>query len=213
MRIQSFEFNLFGELTYLIWDPTTNDAAVIDPGMSTIEECNIFANFVSSANLNLKYLLYTHLHIDHTLGNDFIVDTYNIKPWANENDSALGASRTQQAQMFRLKTWNLTPLEIANKLTDSQSLMIGNEPIYCLHIPGHSPGSMAFYAPESNFVVVGDALFKSSIGRTDLPGGNHSTLINSIKTKLYALPDNTIVFPGHGAPTTIGTEKATNPFT
>ncbi len=212
MKIHAFEFNLFGELTYLIWDPESGEAAVIDPGMSSMAEQQTFDDFVSRNGLKLKYLLYTHLHIDHTLGHEHITATYGLESHASEGDAPLGRARAEQARMFRLRIPEPKELHIDRPLTDGNRLYLGKETIEVISVPGHSQGSVAYYCPQSDFVVTGDALFKGSIGRTDLPGGNYGQLIKSIQDRLLTLPEKTTVYPGHGPSTTIGAELRFNPF-
>lgn len=212
MKLQAFEFNLFGEKTYVAWDPVSNEGAVVDPGMSTREEQREFTGYIERNGIRLRYLLYTHLHIDHTFGHEFIKETYGLDTMAHPADSQLGESRAEQAMMFRLRIPTPGALAIDEPLSDGRVLPLGNETLHVICVPGHSPGSVAYYCPESAFVLTGDALFNSSIGRTDLPGGNHTQLIASIRHRLLTLPQDTEVYPGHGEPTTIGDEIRHNPF-
>lgn len=212
MKIQAFQFNMFGVNTYLVWDETSREAAIIDPGMMSSKDNDEIARFISANSLSLKYLLNTHLHIDHTLGNDFIENEYKVVTSANDADTFLGQRRREQAQMFGLPISDISPLTGTHNLKDNDRLYLGEQYIQVIAVPGHSPGSVAFYCPESQFVVTGDALFQGSIGRTDLPGGNHRQLIDSITTRLLKLPDNTQVYPGHGPKTTIGYERMANPY-
>lgn len=212
MNIKSFEFNLFGELTYVVWDNVTHQGAVIDPGMSNESENKRLTAFIESNRINLKYLLYTHLHIDHTFGHEYIKETYGLKAMAHEFDAPLGQARRSQSEMFRLRMPSPEPLTIDVPLTDNQELAIGNEILKVICVPGHSLGSVAYYCPTSHFVITGDALFQGSIGRTDLPGGNHAQLISSIQHRLLTLPPETEVYPGHGPATTIEREMRYNPF-
>lgn len=212
MNIQPFEFNLFGEQTYVVWDTATRHGAVIDPGMSDKTEQSRFDSFISRKNISLRYLLYTHLHVDHTFGHEYIKTAYGLKAMAHNADAPLGMARAAQAQMFRLRIPTPEALIIDDPLTDNRILQLGDESLHVICVPGHSPGSVAFYCPESAFVITGDALFHSSIGRTDLPGGNQSQLIDSIRRRLLTLPPETTVYPGHGAPTTIGHEQNYNMF-
>lgn len=212
MNIHKFEFNLFGELTYIIWDDETKEGAVIDPGMSNDAENRQLSAFISSNGIKLKYLLYTHLHVDHTFGHEFIKETYAVKAMAHDADAPLGQAREAQARMFHLHMPVQQPLGIDIPLTDNQKLKLGQEKIIVISVPGHSLGSVAFYCPDSHFVITGDALFQGSIGRTDLPGGNHAQLIKSIRERLLTLPAKTEVYPGHGPSTTIGNEMRYNPY-
>lgn len=212
MKLQPFQFNAFGELTYLVWDETTLEGAIVDPGMSTKREQQLLDSFIDEHEITLKYLLYTHLHIDHTLGHDHIVEAYRLESRAGSADAPLGHGRAQQAEMFRLTIPTPSELKIDIPIKDGDILPLGKETLQVISVPGHSPGSVAYYCKESGFVLTGDALFNGSIGRTDLPGGNHRLLIESIRTQLLTLPTKTIVFPGHGPSTTIEKERLTNPY-
>lgn len=212
MKIARFEFNLFGVNTYIVWDETTLQAAVIDPGMQSDAEALQFDEFIKAHNLNLVHLINTHLHIDHTLGNDHIINTYNLATAAHQGDATLGLARAEQARMFHLPIPAPTPLSIALQLHDNDTVSIGSGSLKVIEVPGHSQGSIALYDAADGFVITGDALFNGSIGRTDLPGGDYATLIKAIQTKLLTLPDATVVYPGHGPATTIGEEKRQNPY-
>lgn len=211
MQIKRFEFNFFGENTYLIWDETSGEAAVVDPGMVNDEENATVEQFIAERKLKMKYVLLTHAHIDHTFGIDWIVERYDIPVLAHKADVPLGQMRGQQAQMFHLPL-SLGPVEIGRFVSDNEVLHLGKEDVKVIATPGHSPGGVCYYVPESNFVLTGDTLFQSSIGRTDLPGGNQRTLILSIRDRLMTLPSNTVVYPGHGPATTIGIEEEHNPY-
>ena len=212
MKIQSFEFNLFGEQTYLIWNESSKEGVIVDPGMSNDVENTKITEFISNNEIKLKYILYTHLHIDHTFGHEYIKSTYSIPTIAHEADASLGESRQLQAQMFHLRTPELVPLIIDSPISDNEEIILGDEKLIAIHIPGHTQGSIAYYCPTSQFVVTGDALFYGSIGRTDLPGGNYPQLISSIQKRLLTLPRETNVYPGHGPSTTIDREITSNPF-
>lgn len=211
MIVDKLEFNLFGENTYILYDTKTREAAVVDPGMMNSRECAAFDGFIERNKLIIKYLLNTHLHIDHVTGDIYVSEHYEVPLRASLEDEFLAERVKEQALMFRLDV-NAENVRIGEPLEDGDTLTLGNERIDVIAVPGHSPGSLAFYAPSSGFVVTGDALFNMSIGRTDLPGGDYATLIRSIKEKLLSLPDETVVYPGHGEPTTIGRERQMNPF-
>lgn len=212
MKVQRFEFNMFGENTYVVWDEVTHEAAVIDPGMVNAGETKQFDMFIANNNLKLKYLLYTHLHVDHTFGHEHIAGMYKLEATAHADETPLGIQRQSQARMFGLPSERLQSLPIGHRIADGELLKLGDETIKALLVPGHSPGSIAYYCPSDKMVFTGDALFHGSIGRTDLPGGNHQQLIHSIINKLLTLPDDTVVYPGHGPSTTIGYEKQMNPY-
>lgn len=212
MKIQRFEFNLFGVNTYVIFDVPSKEAAIVDPGMTDSRECEAIDSFISLNKLTVKYLINTHAHIDHLFGDQYISKKYGVGVAASTDDLLLSSRIAEQARMFNLRTDMPAEIKIDIPLKDGDRLMLGNEPIDILAVPGHSPGSIALYCPESKFVVTGDALFRLSIGRTDLPGGNHQQLLDSISRKLLTLPPDTTVYPGHGPSTTIADELCHNPF-
>lgn len=151
------------------------------------------------------------MHIDHAFGISYVKENYNLKLECNLEDQFLAQRLNEQANMFGLSILMLD-LQIDVALKEGEKIQLGDEYIYILHIPGHSPGSVVLYAPQSNFIISGDVLFNTSIGRTDLPGGNYAQLINAINNKLMTLPDDVIVYPGHGPETSIGYEKQNNPY-
>lgn len=212
LEVKLFEFSLFGVNTYFVWDTLSKEAAVIDPAMSDPRECEVFSSFVTEQGLILKYLLCTHLHIDHTFGIEYIEANYKIGLHASEADDFFGKQRATQARMFRLRMAEPAPLHIDFAITEVEKFYLGKEYLEAIVTPGHSPGGVSFYCPDSSIVFTGDSLFKGSIGRTDLAGGNHSQLIRSVTSKLLNLPPQTIVYPGHGPKTTIAYEKDYNPY-
>lgn len=212
MKVKKFEFNLFGVNTYLVWDEATLETAVIDPGMSAPDECEEFAQFVERESLQITRLINTHLHIDHTLGNEYVEDRYGVGLIADPADGFLGSNREAQAQMFHLRGVSVSPLNISVEVKQGDFIYLATSKLEVLEVPGHSPGSIALYSAADGFVITGDALFYGSIGRTDLPGGNHAQLIGAIRSQLLSLPPSTIVYPGHGPSTTIGQEIKVNPY-
>lgn len=211
IKIATFTFNPFGENTYLIWDTTSKEAAVIDPGMSTTKEEKSLDSFITSEGLSVKATLLTHIHIDHTFGVEHMKERYGAPLLANREDEFLGQRRMEQARMFHLPM-ELSPITIDRFIDEGEVLPLGNEKIMALHSPGHSPGSLLYYIPSAGILITGDVLFQGSIGRTDLPGGNHAQLIASINKKIIELPPSTVVYPGHGPATTIGAELRSNPY-
>lgn len=212
MKIRQFEFNLFGVNTYVVYDEESHEAIIIDPGMSSQDERNVLAQFVTANNLKVIGLINTHLHLDHVFGNDFVRDTYNVKLGSSFKDTPLGRQVPAQMAMFHLSSPPTQPQIPEIDLKDGDDIKLGESRLKALAVPGHSPGSLALYSQDDGFVITGDALFAGSIGRTDLAGGNHSQLVDSISDKLMTLPDDTIVYPGHGPATTIGRERRQNPF-
>jgi glyoxylase-like metal-dependent hydrolase (beta-lactamase superfamily II) len=209
MKIKIFEFNPVCVNTYLIYDET-NEAAVIDCGVSNQEEYNQLKAYIDSHELKLKHLLNTHLHFDHILGNQFIYETYGLKPQYHIAENIIPELRVQ-ASVFGFPI-NYEQLRAEHYLSDGDLITFGNSTLKALLTPGHSPGSLSFYCEKDRCVFTGDALFRYDIGRTDLWGGNEETLIKAIQTKLLTLPDDTEVYPGHGAFSTIREEKQFNPY-
>lgn len=211
MKVSRFSFNMFGVNTYVLWDEKSKDAIIIDPGMVDDNERSILDCFIESNNLKPTHLINTHIHIDHSFGIAHVSKKYGLKLKCNSADQFLAERLREQARMFGLNI-SIDELKIEVDLKDGDKLLLNNEEIHILQVPGHSPGSIVIYAPESAFVISGDVLFNSSIGRSDLPGGNHKQLIEAINSKLMTLPPYTTVYPGHGPATTIGDEKLNNPY-
>lgn len=213
MEIAIFQFALFGINTYLIWDPETKEAAVVDPGMSSRQEEQAISNFIAEKGLSLRQVINTHLHIDHIAGIPFFQQKYDAKVLAHQGDEFLATGSMLKAQNsgFGLNL-PLENIEISEYLKGGDIVRVGNEELKVIEVPGHSRGSIALYDPKGKWVITGDALFNGSIGRTDLPGGDYKELISSIESELLSLPDDTVVYPGHGPATTVGNEKHSNPF-
>lgn len=211
LKIAKFTFYMFGINTYVVFDPEKKEAAIIDPGMSRQEEFDAMENFIGRENLKVTHLINTHLHIDHAIADKWVSDRYGVPIEAHAGDRMLGQALSLQAQSFGIGGVDVQ-IEIGRELKDGDEIMIGSGILKVLHVPGHSPGGIALYDEKDGFVIVGDALFEGSIGRTDLMGGNHRQLIDAIKNKLLTLPRNTDVYSGHGGPTTIGREFDTNPY-
>lgn len=211
MKISRFSFNAFQESTFVIWDDESLECAIIDPGCYYSRERQVLENFISKNNLKMKYLILTHLHLDHYFGAPFVARTYNVPVSACREDEFLLEMMSMQADMYGTPLPD-APIAIGNYLQAGDTLYLGNEPIEVLHVPGHSKGSLAYYLPQSECVFCGDALFEGSIGRTDLPGGDFDELLSSIRTQLFTLPADTVAYPGHGPETTIADEIKSNPF-
>lgn len=209
LYLKSFCFNPFQENTYLIYDDK-GTAFIIDPGNYTSSENELLKNFISDKKLNLTRLLLTHSHIDHILGTKFIYDTYGLLPEVHKEDLYFIENMKRSADMYGI---NCDPSpDPVSYINDGDKINLGNYEFNCIHTPGHSPGSISFYNKQNKLLISGDVLFYGSIGRTDLPRGNHQQLIDSIKQKLFILEDDTKVYSGHGQSTTIGFEKNNNPF-
>ena len=210
MTIKTFTFSPFQENTYLVFDET-HEAVLIDAGCFNENEQNQLKNYIQENNLNLKRLLNTHLHLDHQFGNRFVTETYGIKPEAAKEDEFLIDRMPNQARMFGLPFSGEAQV-LGAHIIDNQEFSVGNMKFKALHVPGHSPGSMAFYFENEGVLFAGDVLFNGSIGRTDLEQGDYATLIRAIQNRLLPLPDSTVVYSGHGPTTTIGIEKVNNPY-
>ncbi|MEZ4804868.1 MAG: MBL fold metallo-hydrolase [Bacteroidia bacterium] len=209
LKVKSFTFNPFGENTYIVYSEN-GECIIFDPGMYLSSEQEELSRFIDANQLKPIHLINTHCHIDHIFGNTYCADKYNLKLKAHQLEKSILAMGEQSAMLYGLKYHK--SVEIKTSINEKETIEIGQDQLELRFTPGHSPGSLSFYNQDFNFVIVGDALFKHSIGRTDLPGGDHQTLINSIKSELLSLPDQTIVYSGHGDPTTIGEERKSNPF-
>jgi hydroxyacylglutathione hydrolase len=208
LTVHTFTFNAFQEQTYVIAD-NQGDAVIIDPGCYTKAEQQELLEFVNQHNLNVKALLNTHAHIDHVLGNAFVVRTFGVDYYLHKKDLKTLQSVAQYAHLYGFEAYELSP-EPTFLLDGNEVLEFGAIRLKVLFTPGHSPGHVVYYDADSEIVVNGDVLFKGSFGRVDLPGGDLEILKTSIFKTLFKLPDNTIVFCGHGPKTTIGKEKQSN---
>lgn len=202
---------MFGINTYVVYDPEAREAAIVDPGMSRKDEFEAMEKFIEREGLKVTHLINTHLHIDHAVADNWVKARYGVPVEAHEADAMLGERIKQQAIMFGVQAEDAA-VEIERRLEEGDVVRIGNGELHVLHVPGHSPGSICLYDKEDGFVIVGDALFEGSIGRTDLPGGNHRQLIDAIRSKLLTLPKDTVVLSGHGDATSIGREMESNPY-
>jgi hydroxyacylglutathione hydrolase len=207
--IQSFVNNPYQENTYILYDDSL-ECVIIDPGMYTATEQNTVVNFIKANNLKPVLLLNTHCHVDHVLGNKFVFDQYGLKPKFHIGESEVLEAVIAYAPAMGFR-YEPSPLP-DEYLPETGTISFGNTELQLIFAPGHSPAHLCFYDKDANLLVGGDVLFRSSIGRTDLPGGNYNLLINNIKEKLFSLPDDCTVYPGHGPETTIGYEKQHNPY-
>ncbi|MBA3663376.1 MAG: MBL fold metallo-hydrolase [Bacteroidetes bacterium] len=209
LYLKYFCFNPFQQNTYLVYDDK-GEAFIIDPGNYTAEENKILVDFLEEKKLTLRRLLLTHAHIDHVLGNKFIFDTFGLEPEMHKDDLFFIEHMTQSGEVYGV------PCEQSPEpkafINEGDKIILGKYALECFHTPGHSPGSISFYNAENKILISGDVLFSGSIGRTDLPKGDHETLLKSVREKLFVLPDHVKVYSGHGPSTTIGHEKKTNPF-
>ena len=209
MKIKTFTFNPFMENTYVVYDDTT-EAIIIDPGCYDPREQQELVSFIEKSGLKVQLVLNTHSHIDHVLGNHFVKNYFKVPLWIGAKDLDTLRAVETYAPNYGFQKYTAT---VPDKLIDeSEVISFGNATLNILFVPGHAPGHLAFFNEVENFIIGGDVLFDGSIGRTDLPGGDHDTLIDSIKNQFFKFSDRTVVYPGHGGTTTIGKEKAVNPF-
>jgi len=209
IQIKSFTFSPIQENTYILYNEH-KECIIIDPGCYFEEEKLALKNFIDDFKLIPIMLLNTHCHLDHVFGNKFVSGSFEIMPTIHPLEKELLAYAPISGLMYEMPfdhyEGDVAYLEVG------QIIRLGSDQLTVLFTPGHSPGSVSFYCEQQSFVISGDVLFKNSIGRTDLPGGNHEILIKSIKKELLTLPDETIIYSGHGLPTNIGNEKKSNPF-
>jgi len=208
LHVQSFTFNPFQENTYIVYSDN-GDAVIIDPGCSKTDEEMELSGFIESKNLRVLALLNTHAHIDHILGNAFVMEKYGVDLYLHPADLTTLQSGIQSAMIFGVSNYKESPTP-TRWLEDKQELRWGNIELQTLYTPGHSMGHVVFYNEENSFVINGDVLFQGSFGRVDLPGGDLQTLKKSIFNVMFKLPESTKVFCGHGANTTIEVEKKSN---
>ncbi len=208
-KIKQFICSPFEVNTYIIYDET-KECVIIDPAFYTEEEKREFHSFIKNNQLMPVDLLNTHGHVDHLLGNHYVHELYGLKPSIHEDDYFVYNSAMEMAAVFGLDIQKPSPPK--SFLNEDDIINFGNSKLKILHLPGHSPGSLAFIDAVDKYVVVGDVLFYGSIGRTDLPKGDHQTLISSIQGKLMKLNEEMVVYSGHGPKTTIKKEKENNPF-
>ena len=210
LNVKKFTFNPFSENTYVVTDEFKN-AVIIDPGCYYKAELNELDSYILRNNLKLKSILHTHSHLDHMFGTAYLADKYNLDLWICKEDLVTYQSYEKVCEVYGIPI-TFSPNPTPKFFDLKQLIQIDGIKFEILYVPGHSPGHVAFYNKENNFLINGDCLFENSIGRTDLPGGNHQQLIDSIKNEIFILPDETLVYCGHGNETTIKAEKSFNPF-
>ena len=209
IKIEYFTFNPLAENTYVLSNEK-GDAVIIDPGCYFTEEERTLENYITEQGLKPIQLLNTHCHLDHVCGNNWVHKNYGLELYIHQDEKTVLEFAPAAGNMYGLSFTNYNgPLHY---LHEKDEIFLGDDRLKIFLTPGHSPGSICFYCPSQNFIIDGDVLFYESIGRYDFPGGNEQQLYKSIKEKLYSLPDETIVYSGHGNSTSIGHEKKNNPF-
>lgn len=209
IKIDLFEFNPFSENTYILSDETS-ECIIIDPGCHNASEKETLKNFISDNNLKVVELINTHCHIDHVFGNKFVKDTYQVNLRIHKLDEPTLESVKVYAPVYGFNNFEESSADTF--FDEGDKVTFGNSSLEILFVPGHAPGHVVLFNREQNICIGGDVLFRESIGRTDLPGGNHEQLINGIHEKIFKLDDQMVVYPGHGPTTTVGHEKIYNPF-
>jgi glyoxylase-like metal-dependent hydrolase (beta-lactamase superfamily II) len=209
IQVKVFTFNAFSENTYVVYDET-KAAFIIDPGCSDGNERKMLESFIRKEDLSPIAVVNTHCHIDHVLGNAWSTEAFSIPLWIPKGEETMLARLPDVAAMYGVSA---TPSPAPDRLlVEDEILEMGHSSWSLISAPGHSPASICLFDTVGNNLIAGDVIFYESIGRTDLPGGNHKLLIQNIQQKLFNLPEITVVYPGHGPSTTIGHEKIHNPF-
>ncbi|MDB9881564.1 MBL fold metallo-hydrolase [Bacteroidia bacterium] len=209
IQVHQLTYGPFAENTYLLSDDE-NNALVIDPGMYHAEENTRFFEYVNAQGLKLTRMILTHAHLDHVFGVNWINKTYGLTAEVHAEDKFIYDNAAIVATQYGLQMETLVPPIVG--LENGSLITFGDDQLLISLVPGHSPGSVCFYSKENNFIIGGDVIFQGSIGRTDLPGGSFDALINSIRTSVLSLPDDVVIYSGHGPITTIGQERVSNPF-
>jgi glyoxylase-like metal-dependent hydrolase (beta-lactamase superfamily II) len=210
MKLHYFTFNPFQENTFVLYDET-KECVIIDPGCYSSEEQDQLVNYIEKNGLKPKKLVCTHFHLDHIFGNYFVSKKWGLDVEGHRLDLPTLQLGEQSAKMYGFDGYQPSP-EIKHFIDEGDKITFGNTELDILFVPGHAPGHIALVHHASKTIINGDVLFQGSIGRTDLPGGDYATLENSIKQKMYQLPDDYKVYAGHGPSTTIGNEKQFNAF-
>lgn len=209
LKIKIFTFNDFGENTFVLYDESS-EGIIVDPGCYSKSEQETLSDFIAGNNLHIKYLINTHCHIDHVLGNAFVQEKYKVPLLIHEKDIPTLKANEVIAQMYGFMQYQ--PSIQDQLIAEGDIIEFGSSKLDVVFVPGHAPGHIALYSKDQNFCIAGDVLFRGSIGRTDLPGGDFNTLIHSIHEKLFPLGDEVKIYPGHGPATDVGFEKSSNPF-
>ncbi|WP_420316745.1 MBL fold metallo-hydrolase [Ekhidna sp.] len=209
MKIKSFVFNPFYENTYVVSSDSSN-CLIFDPGCYEDYEIAELKEYIHMNDLKVKAIINTHCHIDHVLGNDVLKLAYKVPLKIPVNEKEVFNAIPAYAPQWGMSGYRHA--EVDDYLKADEDLVLDEISMKLIEVPGHSPGHLMFYIEDEKIIIGGDVLFRESIGRTDLPGGNHEDLLRNIQDKVYTLPDDVEVLPGHGPSTTIGHEKRNNPF-
>lgn len=209
LTVHHFEFSPITENTYILFNEG-GECLIIDPGCYDQREEIQLKSYITENHLQPRMLLNTHCHLDHVFGNRFVSETWNLELHLHTDEKIVLDYAPEAGRRWNLPFQNYQgPLHF---IRGGDRITLGTDELVVIEAPGHSPGHVCFYCEKQQFLIGGDVLFRNSIGRTDLPGGNHAQLLKSIRTQLFTLPDTVRVYPGHGGSTTIGYEKRHNPF-
>lgn len=209
IQIKSFVFNPFQENTYVLYDGS-GEGIIVDPGCYESYEKKQLSDWIDQENIKIVAVYNTHCHIDHVLGNDFCKEHYKAPLYIPQKEADIFRAVKSYAFNYGISAYR--EAEVDEYIHEGDTIHFGDSSLDIMYIPGHAPGHLIFYNEEQNICIAGDVLFQRSIGRTDLPGGDHNTLISSIREKMFRLNDQMLVYPGHGPHTSIGEEKLYNPF-
>jgi len=210
ITIDVLPINPWQENTYILSDES-KECVIIDPGCLSPDERKFVSDFIANKDLKPVRLLHTHMHLDHVFGSSYIAKTYDLKSEGHIGDEPFIDQTVTYATQFGVEV-DENPPAFGNYLNEGDEVTFGNSSLKVIHVPGHSPGGILFYQPEEQFAIVGDSIFRESIGRADLPGGDFDTLISNLKNKVLKLEDEVVLYPGHGPSTTVGHERQNNPF-
>lgn len=209
LNLKIFAFNSFQVNTIILSDET-KECIIIDAACYNSKEKETLVSYIKEQGLTPKKLINTHNHIDHILGSSFVCDTYNIPLYAHKDGDVFLKTAESSASVFGLKIEKVPTVN--NYIKEGDIIEFGNSSLEVIYTPGHADGSICLFNKEQDFLIVGDVIFKESIGRTDLPTGDYDLLNKNIKEKLFTLGESVTIYPGHGPKTTIRYEKANNPF-
>lgn len=211
IQIERFVVNMIEENAYLLYDDS-REAVMIDCGAFYDEDKEAISTFIESKGLNLRRLLNTHAHFDHLFGADYIYNKYGVKVEVSEEEENTYKQAALQLKLFMHRDIPLLLPPLGPSFHDCDRIRTGNMELEVIATPGHSPGGVCFYCESERLLFSGDSLFRGSIGRCDLPGGNEGQLLTALKERVLALPDDVKVYPGHGESTTIGAERTGNAY-
>lgn len=209
ITIEKFVFSPFSENTYILYNET-GECVIIDPGCYDRQEEKILVEFINSKKLKPVRQIFTHCHVDHIFGANFIFKTYNLKPEIHKAALPFLVNGHEHGRMYGFEMAKV--VEPGSFIAEGDKIIFGNSNLDVVYTPGHADGSVCFINYPQKYVITGDVLFRESIGRTDFPTGDFDLLMESIQTKLFNLDDDFVVYSGHGEETTIGYEKLNNPF-